>query len=397
MTLKVRDEADILEQNLRFHLAQGVDFFVVTDNRSVDATPEILRRYERLGLLTFAQKDTDTYLDDHTSWVTAMARRAATEFGADWVINNDADEFWWPVSGTVREAFAAIPDRYEVLQAPRPEFAPRPDGPGSFLDRLLHRDARSRVALKVAHRGLPDVVVGGGSHRVRLAGQGTRHVRQAARTMLRAVAPVEDSDAAQRLVPAPRWPIRVLHYPVRSYGHFRRRVELELFHGGRKIEGPLEELMRAHREERLADLYAGLALTDDQVAAAVREGALVEDLSLRDFLAGCPDPLEEDGLEAARRWAEDRARRVAQDTDTDTDLADNAFDMMQTLARMQASIRRDRSLSDRRADDLEAECRRLAERVRELEGTLDGRTPATDGMRSRPGVRARLADALRRR
>jgi hypothetical protein len=38
MTLKVRDEADILDDNLRYHRALGVDFFVVTDNGSVDGT-----------------------------------------------------------------------------------------------------------------------------------------------------------------------------------------------------------------------------------------------------------------------------------------------------------------------------------------------------------------------
>ena len=45
MTLKVRDEDDVLEDNLRFHRALGVDFFIVTDNGSVDRTPEILSRY----------------------------------------------------------------------------------------------------------------------------------------------------------------------------------------------------------------------------------------------------------------------------------------------------------------------------------------------------------------
>ncbi len=38
MTLLVRDEQDIIRENIEFHLAQGVNFFVVTDNKSVDAT-----------------------------------------------------------------------------------------------------------------------------------------------------------------------------------------------------------------------------------------------------------------------------------------------------------------------------------------------------------------------
>ena len=42
-TLVVRDEEDILEANLEYHFAQGVDLAIVTDHGSRDATPEILR------------------------------------------------------------------------------------------------------------------------------------------------------------------------------------------------------------------------------------------------------------------------------------------------------------------------------------------------------------------
>ena len=44
LTLLCRDEADILESMLRFHLAQGVDRIIATDNGSVDGSLEILQR-----------------------------------------------------------------------------------------------------------------------------------------------------------------------------------------------------------------------------------------------------------------------------------------------------------------------------------------------------------------
>ena len=51
MTLLVRNEADIVDAQIAFHLHAGVDFVIATDNRSEDGTTEILERYERAGVL----------------------------------------------------------------------------------------------------------------------------------------------------------------------------------------------------------------------------------------------------------------------------------------------------------------------------------------------------------
>ena len=56
MATLMRNEEDVLEHNLRYHRAQGVDHFIVTDNGSTDRTPEILGRYEAAGLLTLIQE-----------------------------------------------------------------------------------------------------------------------------------------------------------------------------------------------------------------------------------------------------------------------------------------------------------------------------------------------------
>ena len=187
MAMNVRDEEDVLDVNLRYHRAQGVDHFVVTDNGSTDDTPEILRRYEADGMLTLIEEpSTQDFRDQAHWWVTRMARLAATDLGADWVVHADADEFWSPVTGTLKQALAEIPEEYSVVLAPRPEFVARPEGPGEFWERMTIREARSRLRPKVAHRAEPDAVLRRGAHEVDVD-RDEGGVRHSGRAVMRAV------------------------------------------------------------------------------------------------------------------------------------------------------------------------------------------------------------------
>jgi hypothetical protein len=51
MTILARDEADVVDAQIAFHLNAGADFVVATDNLSEDGTTEILERYARDGYL----------------------------------------------------------------------------------------------------------------------------------------------------------------------------------------------------------------------------------------------------------------------------------------------------------------------------------------------------------
>jgi len=100
MTLLVRDEADIVRQNIEFHLAHGVDFIIATDNLSVDGTREILQEYEKKGLLRLIVEEDRRF--DQAKWVNRMGKLAYEEHGADIIIHCDADEFWSPRSGNLK-------------------------------------------------------------------------------------------------------------------------------------------------------------------------------------------------------------------------------------------------------------------------------------------------------
>jgi hypothetical protein len=355
MALKVRDEADVLEANLRFHHALGVSHFVVTDNGSTDDTPEILRRYADAGLAQVINEPGTDYSQRGAEWLTRMARLAATDLEADWVIHTDADEFWLPAQGTLIDALDAIAERYGVVVAPRTEFVGRPDGPGSFADRLTVRESRARLQPKVAHRAVPDVVVlDRGAHDVAVAGSGgdvAETLRPPGRPVHRTVRDPNGDHAAPaeqetRLVWAPSWPLRILHFPVRSFAQFRRRTEIAIFEGRFPDWGRFRRLRETYEEGRFEELYADLVLDDADVEDGIQTGRLVRDERFARLLPQCPDPLDGGPAESLRvELAADELRR---------EQAELEFDAMQLLARTGRWLVVQRDRTRERVEDLES-------------------------------------------
>jgi hypothetical protein len=91
MTILVKNEADIIEANIRTHANGGVDAFVVMDNSSTDGTRTILTSLQSEFEIIVVD---EPGIYDQARWMQRLARIAKNELKADWVINNDADEFW---------------------------------------------------------------------------------------------------------------------------------------------------------------------------------------------------------------------------------------------------------------------------------------------------------------
>jgi hypothetical protein len=269
MTVLARDEADVIDAQVAFHLNVGVDFVIATDNASQDGTTEILRAYERSGCLRLIHEPAEGLRQGE--WVTRMARLAAVEHGADWVINSDADEFWWPRGGSLKDVLAAVPERYGIVEGFWRSFVPRPDDGAFFADRMTARlsspapinDPTSfyRPVVKVAHRADPDVVVGRGNH------------------------DLIDSP----LRPLPAWhPIEVLHFPLRSRAQWRRKVELqgEAFtkHIERAGTGYHLTSYDALQQGRIDEQHDSMVVDDEAVARGLSDGSLSTDTRLHDVL-----------------------------------------------------------------------------------------------------------------
>ncbi len=273
MTLLARDEADIVDAQIKFHLNAGVDYVVATDNLSQDGTTEILESYAKAGQLHLIREEGE-YLQQ-AEWITRMGRLAATEFGADWVIHSDADEFWWPRGDSLKDVLASIPSRYGIVRALLRHFVPRPDDGSPFAERMTVRmstsapinDPRSlfRPNLKIIHRADPNVNVSIGAQRL----------------------------IDSLLIPLRGWyPIEFFHFPVRSLEQCERKYSHQQTGPG-QTPSPYYDRVRALIDEgRLEEVYGSLVVDDDALERGLEEGSLVIDTRLRDALSALRDGKE---------------------------------------------------------------------------------------------------------
>ncbi len=258
MTLLVRDEADVVRENLDYHFSQGVDFAVVMDNGSRDGTREILRDYETRGLVRVID---EPGVYRQARWLTRMARIAIDEEGADWVLPNDADEFWFPESGTLKEAVAALDPGIGGVVCRRLNFVPTPEDGRPWWERMT---LRQRAAVNKLHLPLLPKWI----HRARpgLRIEGVHRPAQ---------------PAAGRTVRLGS--VEVLHFQMRTYDQFEHGVIIR----GRTIEHantPKERFNRNRRREyrlwrrgELEDYYA-------REVVDTPDDLVVEDTRFRDRL-----------------------------------------------------------------------------------------------------------------
>jgi len=205
MTLLIRNEIDIIADWLTYHLAQGVDFIVVTDNGSTDGTLDAVARFVPAGRVCLLVEEDQDYRQ--YAWVTRMARLARDLLKADWIINSDADEFWHAEGGNLKAVLAQA--EADVLMVRRRNMIPPGEGSGrdvladGTLAVLAPVADRSRsklirtVSAKAVCRGPGFVAIGQGNHEA---------------TYDR---PVTRADE-------PR--LTIYHYPVRTYAQFEAKV-----------------------------------------------------------------------------------------------------------------------------------------------------------------------------
>ena len=271
MTMMVRDEIDIVAPVIEYHLAQGVDLLVITDNGSIDGTVDVLKQYVELGVVELHHDP--VHHKQQSQLVTGMARRAFTEHGADWVVNGDADEFLVPLDRelTLRDALGHTPVSLGSFMVPVVNLVGVPAARGSGIDRLVWRDHRVTEELirkgmhahptpNAIHVGDAEVAVAQGNHAVSIPSHGQ---------------------------PEPAYSMEVLHLPWRSWSQFEQKV----LHAGRAYEAsPTQNPSRNHhgmadyrraKEGWLREVFSARLPSEAEVAALE---SFVEDRWLSDYL-----------------------------------------------------------------------------------------------------------------
>jgi hypothetical protein len=269
MTMVVRDEEDVVGANLDYHLAQGVDAILVTDHASSDGTPEILAEHARGGRVHVDRDEGAAH--DQVSRVNRLTRIAAETHRADWIIHCDADEFWMPALGSLRDAFAAVPERFGYLQVQRTNFVPLADDERPFHERMVVREQSSvnlrgdSLEPKVAQRPAAAAGVVPGNHDLQ--------------------DPV--MDAAPDI-----GAVSVGHFPIRSFEQFERKV-INTGTGYERLAGRGEgvgadqlELLRRQRAGKLREHYEAQLFGGERLERALAAGEVIIDERVRDVLAG---------------------------------------------------------------------------------------------------------------
>ena len=266
MTLLVRDEEDIIAENLAYHFSVGVDFVLATDNGSRDGTRDILKAYERAGKLEYFYQPPANFAQH--AWVTRMARRAATVHGADWVLNNDADEFYLPTRGTLKETLARVPPTIDVLRVRRRNFVAcaRPGRQPPPIEMIYH--STKLMEPKALHRGVADVVIAQGCHH--------------AESPQFQTPPAESSELIGH------------HYPIRSMAQFETKV----WNGGSgyDLNDYLHPDLGYHKrlwyqlllDGTLKDEYDRLFFDRQRISEALKAGEIAENVTLREALLALP-------------------------------------------------------------------------------------------------------------
>ena len=283
MTILVKNEADIIEKNIRTHSKLGIDAFVIMDNNSTDGTLEILKQLKNEFEITIIE---EKGLYQQAKFMTKLAKSAKEIYNADWIINNDADEFWLPQNGykNLKEALkfkgsSLTAHRYNMLLTTEDknyyDSIYRVENPVYYRDEILKNSDTVSIILS---KSSPKVIINpNGLIKVKSGNHRAKHLMNL-------------KDNYKRYDKIERFPnITVFHFQIRSYEQFEKQIvnRKMLLESGKNIAmgNHYRRWVEIYNNGKLKEEFeTNILFSQEKIDVLSRYGIVVKDESVREFL-----------------------------------------------------------------------------------------------------------------
>ena len=171
----VKDEDDIIYQNLVWHFCVGFRKFVIVDNNSTDGTRALIEKFKK----QVENKAIVVIIDDPiVEYIQSKIMTGAMRFAysvwpdLDWVFPVDADEFWYP-NVRLQDILSKIPDSQEVIFTLQHNHVPVEEFQDNKKHGVFYKNLNFRLKDlsggfgKIAVRPGVDVIISQGNHSAR--------------------------------------------------------------------------------------------------------------------------------------------------------------------------------------------------------------------------------------
>ncbi len=274
MTLLLKDEEHIVERNIRYHCAMGVDGVIVTLHNSSDRTEEILLKLKEEGLvLEIIHQTEPRYLQN--VWVDSMVRLARRKYHATWVMNVDADEFYYSESLNLKKSIVQCAGKYANVLLIRP-YMFFPDDREDFFS-----------CPYFLTKNMPDfeqdvLGVRGNPHYFELISRGGTKVIHRTSGNPRVAMGNHSVSFRKTVIAAEPSEVIAYHYHIQNYAQYRAKVERYL-NVPSGTGGHMLKMIKLYQEGRLREDYEA-KYGKERLAALLEHGYVTKDPSVYLFM-----------------------------------------------------------------------------------------------------------------
>jgi len=267
MVILVKNEEDIIEENIRFHSKIGVDSFVVMDNNSTDGTREILEELKKeFEIIIIDEKEPYK----QSKFMTKLTKIAKKYFNPDWVINNDADEFWKPMNATSLKEVLNF--KGSILKIPRSnmllyeELDNWKNSKYRAANQIVYREDYEKANIQLGTIGRKVIVNPHGYIKTNSGNHSAEHfIFWKKREYTK---------------------IHIYHYPIRSFEQFKKNIEnrVKLLKIGAKMGSHYKKWAKLYEEGKLEEeFYNRLLLNKEKIKCLTDLNILKKDTSMKDL------------------------------------------------------------------------------------------------------------------